>query len=432
VTGTLIGGSFAIGDEVELLPQGISARVRGLQTHKQKLEQAQPGSRVAMNLSGVSVEQAARGSTVARPGLLRATTLIDAQLDVLGAPYARAPLRHNTEIKLFSGTSEAVAQLRLLAGNEIAPGASGWAQLELARPVALANGDRFIVRLPSPSLTIGGGVVVDAHPSLRYRRRGGTADVAVLARLDVMLQGSPAERLEKTLLRLGFTARDEAAARAGLTGDDFTAALNELSSRGEALLVDDVLALNALWQTKLAELVRLAGDFHAAQPLAQGISRESLRSKLQLNPRIFNPLVRHGAGAGALVDEGETVRLPSHQIRFTPEQQRKVDALLAQMRAQPFNTPLVKDCRAAVTDPVYEVLLRQGRLAQVNADVVFLRETYADAVQRVTDMIRRDGQITAAQARDAFGTTRKYALGLLEHLDEIGVTKRVGDARVLR
>ncbi|MCL5996117.1 MAG: selenocysteine-specific translation elongation factor [Chloroflexi bacterium] len=432
VTGTLIEGALTIGDEVEVLPHGVRGRVRGLQTHKQKLERALPGSRVAVNLSGVPVEQVARGSVIAPPGRLSLTTLLDIHLEVLAAPFMAAPLRHNTEVKFFSGTSETVARVRLLTTSELAPGASGWSQLELANPLAVANGDRFIIRLPSPSVTAGGGVVVDAHPALRYRRRAGSVDAAVLARLDAMLQGTPAQRLEKTLLRLGFTSRAEAMAQSGLSADEGAQALEALAGSGVVLQVQEVLAPAERWQAALNELVQLAAAFHTAQPLAQGMPRESLRSKLQLTPRMFGALIERGAASQTLVDEGETIRLPTHQVRFTPEQQRRVDVLLAQLHTQPFNTPSVKESRAAVGDGVYEVLLRQGKLVQAGTDVVFLRETYDSAVQRVKEMIQRDGQVTAAQVRDAFGTTRKYALALLEHLDEIGVTRRVGDARVLK
>ncbi len=190
--------------------------------------------------------------------------------------------------------------------------------------------------------------------------------------------------------------------------------------------VDDVLALAEQWQTRLAELADLLAAFHAAQPLAPGMPRESARSKLQLSSRVYNALVHYGAQAGVLMDEGETVRAPSHHVRLNAEQQRDVAALLAQCRAQPFNTPSVKDCRVMVSDAVYDVLLRQGQLVQVSTDVVFLQETYDDAIQQVHVLIRQHGQVTAAQARDAFNTTRKYALALLEHLDGIGVQRDAG------
>lgn len=432
VTGTLLDGAFAIGDEVEVLPQGVAARVRGLQSHGQKLERAQPGSRVAINLAGVAVEQLARGSVVAYPNTFRTTMLLDAQLEILGSPFVRTALRHNTEVKLFCAASEVVAHAHLLTCNELAPGERGWAQLALAQPLAVANGDRLIIRLPSPSVTVGGGVIVDADPTLRYRRRGGTVSEAVLHRLDALLQGTPAQRLEKTLLRLGFCSSAELRAQSGLDEAGFASALSEAIASGDVMQQEDVLAPVSVWQDRAEQLTRLTSAYHAAQPLAAGQPRESARSRLALAPRIFNLLVRYAVERGTLVDEGETLRLPDYQVRFNAQQQTVVDALLAQCRAQPYATPSVKDCRAQVGDAVYEALLRQQRLMQLGDDVVLLPETYAAAVERVRALIQTQGQITAAQVRDAFGTTRKYALALLEHLDAIGVTRRVGDARVLR
>ncbi len=432
VTGTLLDGSFQTGDEVEIMPQGLAARIRGLQSHRRKLDTASPGSRTAINLSGVAVEEVPRGSVVSMPGRLHAGTLLDVQLDILNAPFVHAPLKHNTEIKLFHGTAEHIARVRLLSAAEQPPGSSGLAQLELASPMAAVNGDRFIIRLPSPSVTIGGGVIIDARPAMRYRRRAGKADAAVLLRLETMLEGTPAQRLEKTLMRLGFTTRADASRQAGLSESEFAAACAELAGSGVIRETGGILAGEYLWRDTLAALERVTADYHAAQPLASGIPRESLRSKLGLAPRVFNAVLQYAAQTGTAVDGGESVRLPGHQVRFTPSQQARVDQLLAQFRNQPFNTPSVKECRAAVGDDIYEALLRQRLLVQVKPDVVFAGDTYENAVQRVRQMIEQAGQVTAAQVRDAFGTTRKYALGLLEHLDEIGVTRRVEDARVLR
>ncbi len=320
----------------------------------------------------------------------------------------------------------------MLEGAELAAGQEGWAQLELAAPVAVAEGDRFIIRLPSPSVTLGGGAIVDPNPVARYRRRGGRVDGTTLERLEARLKGTPADRLESALRQLGFTPVADAAARAGLSPAETSGALEALTADRRAVLVDDTLAPAPLWQLTTEAAAGLAREFHTAQPLAAGMPRESLRSRLQLAPREFGALMHYAIGAGALLDDGETVRAPEHRVRFNPAQQRAVDGLLAQCRAQPFSTPPVKECRAAVGDEVYEVLLRERRLVQVSADVVFSPDSYDDAVQRVRDIIGREGQITVAQFRDAFGTTRKYALALLEHLDEIGVTKRVGDARVLK
>lgn len=453
VTGTLVDGSFAIGDEVEVLTQHgerLPARIRGLQTHKQKIERALPGSRVAINLTGVDVEQVARGSVVARPGMLAPTTLVDARLEML-TPSLVLPrrmgrrsssgeegwvgMRHNAEVKVFSGAAHSVARAWLLDGDELASGQSGWAQLQLATPMALANGDRFIVRLPSPSVTIGGGAVVDAHPVMRYRRRGGRADARAIQRLDTLSEGTSAERVMNALAELRFATRDEVLAKSQLGQDEFTPALGELLAQGVVAAYRDMFALRGIWQEAAIEAARQLRSFHLAQPLLPGMPRESLRGKLGLDPRAFNALLVYAASPevrDAVVDDGDTVRLAEHHAQFTPQQQRAVDALLAQCRAQPWGTPSVKDARASLGDGAYEAMLRQRLLVQLGNDVILLPETYDQAVRDVHACIQRNGQMTAAQARDLFNTTRKYSLALLEHLDVIGVTRRVGDARVLR
>jgi selenocysteine-specific elongation factor len=434
VTGTLVDGVFVVGDEVEIVTQKgeiIPSRVRGLQTHKQKLERAQPGSRVAINLTGVTVDQLARGCVVTKPGALKPTTMIDVRLELIDTA-----LRHNTEVKIFCGAAQNTARVWLLDGNEIGANQNGWAQLQLASPMALMSGDRFIVRLPSPSMTIGGGTVIDAHPTRRYRRRGGKADDATLSRLQTLSEGSPSERVADALAELRFATRDEAMKRAQLERDEFDLGISELIEQKIVVVSNGILALESAWRNAHAHAQKLLSAFHSAQPLQQGMSRESLRSRLQLSPKVFDALLKNPMGledtTNVLVDEGETVRLASHEVKFNVAQQQAVDALLKQMRAQPWNTPLVKDCKAALGEDVFETLLRQKKLTVLNNEVVLLEETYRHATQHVREEIQKNGSITAAQARDLFGTTRKYSLALLEHLDEIGVTKRVGDARVLR
>lgn len=450
VTGTLSDGVFEVGDEVEVITQRgevLPARIRGLQTHKQKITRAQIGSRLAVNLSGVEAARIARGSVVACPGALAPTTLVDAWLEVLSDNVRQATalrrafaLRHNAEVKIFSGAAHSIARVWLLEGDALMPGESGWAQLQLAAPMALANGDRFIARLPSPSVTIGGGVIADAHPRVRYRRRGGRADAQVLNRLATLRRGSPAERLLQALEELAFASPAEAAARAQLEAEDLQAALADLSEQGAVVVAQDakgspILGCRETWQKMRHSARNALNAYHKAHPLAEGMPREALRGRLNLPAEVFDALLRSGddsSDSPGFVDSGGLVRLATHDIRFDADQQASVDALLTRCRTQPWATPSVKDARAAVGDSVYEAMLRRRMLVQLNDEVILLPETYAQAVERVRDFITREGSITAAQARDLFGTTRKYALALMEHLDAIGVTCRLGDARVLK
>jgi selenocysteine-specific elongation factor len=437
VTGTLTDGCFEVGQEVEILPRGLKARVRGLQTHKQKTERAVPGSRVAMNLSGVSKADLVRGDVVTTPGWLRPTVLVDVQLRYL--PEAQRPLRHNTQLKFFSSAAETIARVRLLGQETLTPGETGWAQLRLQEPVALVKGDRFIVRLPSPPATVGGGSVIDPHPGRRHRR----FRPEVLTRLETLAQGSPAEILLQTLERQGPSVVRDLLSASSL-GEAAPKALTQLLDEGQALLLGSqtdiqhlansgqLVVARSWWSALVERLSDELSAYHQRFPLRAGMGREALRSGLGLEAKLFNAAMAHATAEGLVADEGAIVRLPSHTVQLNPEQQRQVDALLARFHRQPYTTPSFKESVAAVGEDVLGVLIARHDLVQVSSDVLFLPETYEELVTRVRAHIKREGSITLAQTRDLFETSRKYAQGLLEHLDETGVTKRVGDERVLR
>ncbi len=432
VTGTLVDGHLEIGQEVEILPRGLRARIRGLQTHKTKIQRAVPGSRVAINLSGVAKQDLARGDLVTIPGWLRSTTLVDVRLDYL--PDAPFPLKHNVQVKFFCGSAETVARIRLLGTETLAPGESGWAQLELDDPLPLVRGDRFIIRFPSPAVTVGGGEVVDATPGRKHRR----FRPEVIARLETLARGTPAEVLLQTLERRGPMTVRELLEASGL-GEAASDALAELLSTGEAVTVDvapdpapsRLVASRGWWSATTARMRDELAAYHARYPLRPGMSREELRSALRLDPRTFNGFMARAAADSLVVDEGATVRLPEHEIRFTPQQRQAVDDLLARFRAAPYATPSVKEAAALVGEEVLNVLLSRGDLVQVSPEVLFLRATYEEMLERIRDHIRQQGSITLAQVRDLFQTSRKYAQALLEHLDAVGITRRVGDERVL-
>jgi selenocysteine-specific elongation factor len=193
-----------------------------------------------------------------------------------------------------------------------------------------------------------------------------------------------------------------------------------------------LLAARSWWSALTETLVRELSAYHAKFPLRAGMAREALRSGLKLDAKVFNAAMAHAAAQDIVVEEGATVRLPSHEVRLIPDQQQRVDTLLAQFRRQPYATPSYKDSVTSVGEEVLGVLIARGEMVQVSPEVLFLPETYEKMVARIRTHIAQEGSITLAQVRDMFQTSRKYAQGLLEHLDEIGVTKRVGDERVLK
>jgi selenocysteine-specific elongation factor len=435
VTGTLSDGHFSLGDEVEILPRGQRARVRGLQTHGTKLERAEPGSRVAINLAGVSTDEVRRGEVVTHPGVLRATELIDVQ--VLLLPDAAQPLKHGAEVKFFCGAAEIVATARLLGADTLQPGETGWVQLKLAEPGAPAAGDRFIVRTASPAATIGGGRVIDAYPARRHRR----FKREVIAHLETLARGTPGERLAQALERGGVLAAGAAVDAAGLDAGVAQAALGELVERGEVLVLggrageaDALLAARAYWEALAAQIDGHVRAYHASYPLRTGMPREELKSRLKLEARAFAAVLGYAVARGLLsvTADGASVRRPDFEVRFTPEQQRRIDTVTAVLQRDPVNTPLVREVSAGLGADVYAALLERGELVQVSGEVVFLGATYARLLEQVRAQVAQAGHITVAEARDLFQTSRKYALALLEYLDQQGITVRKGDERVLR
>lgn len=451
VTGTLIDGYVEPGQEVEILPRGIKARIRGLQTHKERIDQAVPGSRVAINLSGVDKDQLKRGDVVASPGWLDATTLVDVRMrylpDILWpdlGQFAQRPLRHNTRLKFYTGAAQVMARVRLLGQEAVPAGDLGWVQLQLEEPVAMIRGDRYIVRLPSPPTTVGGGVVVDPNPGRKHRR----FQAQVISRLETLAEGSPVEILLQTLERESPVSADDLM-KASRLGDAASGALGDLLNEGHALLlsgdrvqdlsdVDRLTASKALivsrdwWSTLRERVVRILASYHETSPLRSGMPREALRNSLGLSSQVFDAAMARAHGSGVAVDEGASVRLPSHSVELTEEQSRQVEALLSRFRRDPYASPSVKECINEVGEDVFRVLIDRRDLVQVSPDVVFLPETYEDMVARVETWIERHGGVTLAEVRDMFSSSRKYAQALLEHLDDVEVTKRVGDRRVLR
>lgn len=448
VTGTLSDGSLTSGQEVEIQPSGAKARIRGLQTHKQKVEQAVPGSRVAINLSGVSKDEVRRGEVVTTPGWLRPTLLVDCHLRYL--PDAPLPLKHSATVDFFSSAAEVQATVRLLGHHALAPGEEGWVQLQLAEPVALLKGDRFILRQPSPSITVGGGVVINPFPGRKHHRfRPDT-----LEQLETLAHGAPEEILLQDLERRQPCEAQELYARSGLSRAQSREALQMLVGQGQALMLaargtgadaqaaavvpDSAYIISRSgWGAIRERLEGLLDEYHRKQPLRAGAPREEVKSRLAtyvpgLTLRLFNDLVARATGEGWLAETSGTVHLASHRAAFSPRQQQAVDYLFYTFKQNPYTTPSVAQADEMVGSDVLNALLEQGRLVKLNDEVILLAETYEEMRDRVVAFLKEKERITVAEIRDLFGTSRKYALALAGYLDEQRITRRIGDDRVLR
>ncbi|HEY7417960.1 MAG TPA: selenocysteine-specific translation elongation factor [Ktedonobacteraceae bacterium] len=450
VTGTLLDGAFRVGQEVEVQPQGIKSRVRGLQTHKRTIDVARPGNRVAINLANIARVDLARGNVVALPGQAHATTLLDVRIRVLND--LEKPLPHNALVDFYCGAQEMSAKVRLLDVDELAAGKSAWAQLLLNQPAVVARRDRFILRLPSPAATIGGGEIVDIAP--RYHRRHQSV---VLESLEHLAQDSP-EELVMAILEQRVTTRPSLQsvsarvrfpeyelkdiARQGNLAEDVTRqTLESLQVVGRVYKVGSYWFAHSAWDALKEQAIRLVRDYHTSYPLRSGLSKEEWRARLHLSPRlaaeVFNELQVEGQLVSVAEGERQTsstagglIRLSSFALTFTREQQHLIEQLIKTFQANPFMPPGRAEAEALVGAEVLNALMEQGSVVRLGGNVLFLRETYQEAIARVVAFMQENGKITVAEARDITGATRKYILPLLEHMDALHITRRIGDERV--
>ena len=427
VTGTLIAGAIRKEEELEVFPGQKRARVRGLQVHGLAAEQATAGQRTALNLAGLDKDELARGMMLVPPAALRTTSRIDVSLALL--PSAR-PLKDRARVHLHAYTAETVAEVVLYGGRQLAPGHSGFAQLRTADPLLLLPGDRFILRQFSPVVTIGGGTVLDAAP---LAGKGSKEKAEAL--LPVLAKGIAPEILLARVARRGHSGLllSDATAETGWRPAEIQAQIALLKS--QLLLFGNVLiAADAFAQAQSAALTAIQ-EFHRANPLVAGISKEELREKLGLRSEVFS------AVADALVRQkkielsGEQVRAAGRTMVLKDEEAESKRAIEQAFAAAGLKVPALKDVLAGLrvdksrAQKIVTLLLRDRVLVKISDDLVFHRSALDELRQRVAAHKPKSARIGVADFKDLTGVSRKYAIPLLEYLDRERVTRRVGDAR---
>jgi selenocysteine-specific elongation factor len=436
ITGTLSDGCLHTGDEVEILPTGLHSRIRGLQTHKRKEDIAIPGSRTAVNISGINVDQVKRGDVIANPGSYKPSQRIDVRFRLL--PDVVHPLKHDNQVKLFLGAAEISSRVRLLGSDELLPGEEGWLQLELDSPVVTTRADRYILRRPSPGETLGGGTVVDPHPKKRHKR----FSAQELSNLDTLARGSAAEILVQAMVALGIATWQDVIVRSNLDPNIANNTVRDLFTSGQFVILENsekdsispltLLTSKEYWDQLSGKLIQAVDDYHKKYPLRRGISREELKSRLKLSTRLFNLTLRRIVAKGEIQENVTIVQKVGHTIQFNPQQQHSVDGLLARFNIAPFSPPTVKECFSEVGEELYNAMIDLNLIIQISPEVVFRKQDYDLMISEVIDLLKSRGTITAAEVRDHFNTSRRYALALLEYLDAHSITVRDGDIRRLK
>ena len=436
VTGTLISGSVATGDEVELFPSGERLRVRGVQSGRKHVDCATPGQRTAVNLAGIDHTALRRGMVLATPGKFRKTRRIDVRLELL--PSAQK-LKQRSRVHFHAGTAETIAEVSLHGQRELKPGGSAFANFKLQDEALVLPGDRFIVRQFSPVVTMGGGVVLDP-----LARRPMLRDVGRTQFLETLEKGNHEEILaamaERALLGLG---QEELVARTAWTEKEIVSALERVSRTGMAKPVSTdplVLVSGKLFEEVGRRITEKVAKFQKENPLLPGIAREELRASLgkRVRPETFRAVLENLAAQKKLDVQGELVKRAGSEIALQPEELKAKEQIEAAFASASLSVPSVKEVLAGLpveakrAEKLLQILLREKNLVRVTAELIFHREALAHLKAQLFAYKKSKGdRITVPAFKDLTGITRKYAIPLLEYLDRERVTRRAGDERVI-
>jgi selenocysteine-specific elongation factor len=435
VTGTLAAGRFAVDDRVEVFPRGLTAKVRGLQTHSHTVTEARAGQRTAVNLQGLERAAIERGDVVGLAGALVSASTVDGTLELLAD--APRPLKTRDRIRFHVGTSEVMARVLFLDRNELEPGQRAFARIRLEAPVVAAPGDRFVARSYSPIVTIGGGTLLDVDPP-RVRRKGPT----LLAHLSLLERGTPEEVLEEHIRQRGAAGARVAvlSGRVPFGPEALRGLLATLQGTGRVMAVDRDWFVHAESHAKLRELaLAVLAAFHRANPLRPGMSREELRGRAgNADEKLFAHLLASLEAEALVKLDRDKVRLASHEVTLSDEQRRVVDRVEADFRGAEAAPPSPEEAltRAGVRGDeeheLFQLLVEGKKLVRVKESLFFHAEALEAIQDKLVTLLRERKEIGPADVKDLLGISRKYAIPLLEYFDTRRVTQRVGERRVLR
>jgi selenocysteine-specific elongation factor len=435
VTGTLISGSAKSDDEIEIYPLRRRVRVRGLHSGGKAIERAVAGQRTAVNLAGVDHTEIQRGMVLGAPGVFETTRKLDARITLLSSAAA---LKNRARAHFHQGSAQAIAEVILLEGDELAPGHSALAQLRLDNEVVVLPEDRFILRQFSPVVTIGGGVVIDAR-ARRHRRD----DAEARDFLETLETGSKEDLLAALAEATprGLTLQEIRARMGWLESEIRETAAKLVSTKKVRILAEQLFTIASAEavQECAKALGQVVEEFHRANPLLPGIPKQELRGRIA-NPRVelFEAVLADLAKAGAVTVSGGLVQRAGRAIALSPEEARAKDLIAKEFERAGLTVPSVSavlgklPVEAARAQKILQILMREGTLVKVAEDFVYHRATVAHLRELIAKYRKERGdRITVVTFKDVAGVSRKYAIPLLEFLDREHVTRRVGDERVI-
>jgi len=423
VTGTLSDGSLKVGTEIEVQPSGLTGRIRTLQVHEKNEETVQPGTRLAVNISGIDHDQISRGDVLSLPGSIPSSTAFDASFRTIDdAPRA---VRHNHKVRIFTGTSEVPATVRVLEGNEIPQGKSGWVQIRTSQSLPLQRGDMFVVR--DTENTLGGGTVLQTQAPRRKRN-----DNSTVKQLKLLQSGSGDDRIESVLIEARVANQELLREQSGVTQDELEGALTQLIDAGKVRKIGQgasQYAATSYVDATEQQVKEILHSFHAQHPLRTGIPLQDLRGQLDLKRQAFTALLETLESNGSLRVDGAVATDPAFTPTLTGSQEAEVSAYLDELRVGGYSPSTDKE----LSVELLQFIVDRGDVTRLGGGVIYPTSVYNEIESSIKELSAEfGGEISISAVREKFGTSRKYTLAVLENMDLKGLTRRVGDNRFLR
>jgi len=425
-TGTMRDGVFQVGEDIKVLPNNLNGRIKSIQPHKRAREMTQAGSRVALNISGVSHNEVSRGCAIVRSKAFEGTNSIAAKVRI--SPHSRLPLDHNRAVKILIGTSKARAQAFVFKDDKLTPGVDRVCEFWFEEKTLIRIGDRFVIRLPTPDILIGGGMVIDTdlnrHPRSSKNEK---------KRLDQRNMDDLASLVEQEIRSKSLVEKDELLVSLNRSRVDVKNTADGLVSDGRILEFPAGLAHADVVDKLSAKLVGEIEKYHKKHPARRGYPKAEISTKLNVDDDLVEALLSHLKSSGKIGTEGAFVTQAGFRSQLKPEQSRFREDILAAFKADRQNPPSRQQIekKAFGVAEVVKFMLDSGELTDIPGGLLLLTEDFDKIRESVIQHLKTSGQLAVSDIRKMFGYSRKYAVPILEKLDGMKVTKRVGDHRVL-
>lgn len=439
VTGTLISGTIKEGDKVMIYPQKLESRVRTIQVHDVSVGVAEAGQRVAMNLAGIKLEEITRGDVVAAINSMEPTFMFDARLELL--KDAERSISNRDRLRIYHGSAEVFGRVVLLDREELVPGESAFVQIRLEEEIACLKDDRFVIRFYSPMITIGGGTILDPNPPKRKRFKE-----EIIEELMIKEKGNLEDIIEQLIMRLSEFYPDAASiakAAGNIPIENCNSVLEKLEGQNaiKAFKTNEgTFYVHNEFLEDLEQKVKIVlNDFHKKNPLKTGMSKEELRTKVlhSTKQRISDELFGHLVSNRIIKISEQSVSLWDFKVKFSDEQEKIRKLIMDIYHENKYNPPKFKELvnmlklQEKSVAPVFNALVSSSQLIKVDQETVFSSEAIKDATDLIVNYIKENKSIQLGEFRDLLGTSRKYAMAILDYFDQNKITKRVEDKRIL-